>query len=85
LALAFVLGESSRSFVVLRDCGWLCLQYNDGAKMQNTITSGLEFLMLFSSGPQKEPPRELKGGGQLLGETAEDLISEGAVGQLLRA
>lgn len=53
--------------------------------MQNTITSVLGFLILFSSGPQQEPPRELKAGGHLLGETAEDFFSEGAIGQLLRA
>ena len=53
--------------------------------MQNTITSVLGFLILFSSGPQQERPRELKAGGHLLGETAEDFFSEGAVGQLLRA
>jgi hypothetical protein len=41
--------------------------------------------MLFSSGPQQERPRELKGGGHLLGETAEHFFSAGAVGQLLRA
>jgi len=51
--------------------------------MQNAITSVFGFLMLFSSGPQQEPPRELKG-GHLLGETAEHFFSEGAVGQLLR-
>ena len=53
--------------------------------MQNTTTSVLGFLMLFSSGPQQERPRELKGGGHLLGETAEHFFSESAVGQLLRA
>ncbi|MDQ1405117.1 MAG: hypothetical protein QOG55_746, partial [Acidobacteriaceae bacterium] len=41
--------------------------------------------MLFSSGPQQERPRELKGGGHSLGETAEHFFSESAVGQLLRA
>jgi hypothetical protein len=53
--------------------------------MQNTITSALGLLMLFSSGPQEERPRELKAGGHLLGETAEHFFSEGAAGQLLRA
>jgi len=66
--------------VVLPDCGWLCLQYNDGAKKQDAITSALEFLMLFSSGPQQEPPRELKGGGHFRGETAEDLIPKAPLG-----
>src|ERR1700686_4247906 len=53
--------------------------------MQNTTTSVLGFLMLFSSGPQQERPRELKRGGHLPGETAEHFFSESAVGQLLRA
>ena len=53
--------------------------------MQNTITSVLGFVMSFSSGPQQERLRELKGGGHLLGETAEHFFSEGAVGQLLRS
>jgi hypothetical protein len=53
--------------------------------MQNTITTILGFLMLFSSGSRQERPRELKGGGHLLGETAGHFFSAGAVGQLLRA
>jgi hypothetical protein len=53
--------------------------------MQNTITGVLGCLILFGSGPQQERPRELKGGGHLLGETAEQFFSRGAVGQLLRA
>jgi hypothetical protein len=53
--------------------------------MQNTITSVFGFLVLFSSASQQERPRELKGGGHLLGETAEHFFSGGVVGQLLRA
>jgi hypothetical protein len=53
--------------------------------MQNAMTSALGFLILFSSGPQQERSRELKGGGHLVGETAEHFFSEGTVGQLLRA
>jgi len=53
--------------------------------MQNTIASVLGFSMLFSSGPQQERPRELRGAGHLLGETAEQFFSEGPIGQLLRA
>jgi hypothetical protein len=53
--------------------------------MQNTTTNVLGFLMLFSSGPQQEQPRELKGAGHLLGETVEHFFSESSVGQLLRA
>src|SRR5258705_1138246 len=54
-------------------------------KMQNTLTSLLGFLVLFSSASQQERPRELKGAGHLLGETAERFFSEDAVGQLLLA
>jgi hypothetical protein len=53
--------------------------------MQNAMTSVLGFLILFGSGPQQEPPRELRGGTHLVGETAEHFFSEGTVGQLLRA
>src|SRR5260370_27983765 len=53
--------------------------------MQNTVTSVLGFLMLFSSASQQERPRELKGAGHLLGETAERFFSEDSVGQLLLA
>ena len=53
--------------------------------MQNTVTSVLGFLMLFSSASQQERPRELKGAGHLLGETAERFFSEDVVGQLLLA
>lgn len=66
------------------NCGCLRLQRSGGEEMQNTITV-LGFLLLFSSGSQQERLRELKGGGHLLGETAEHFFSEGAVGQLLRA
>jgi hypothetical protein len=51
--------------------------------MQNTIASVLGFLTLFGS--QQARPRELKAGGHLLGETAEQFFREGVVGQLLRA
>ena len=53
--------------------------------MLNTIINVLGVLLLFSSGPQQERPRELKGGGHLLGETAEHFFSEGDVGRLLGA
>jgi hypothetical protein len=54
-------------------------------KMPNAITSAVGFFILFSSGPSQEHPRQLKGGGHLLGETAEHFFSEGAVGRLLHA
>jgi hypothetical protein len=53
--------------------------------MQKTVTSVLGLWMSFHCGAQEERPRELKGGGHLLGETAEHFFSEGTVGQLLRA
>jgi hypothetical protein len=53
--------------------------------MQNAITSVLGVLLLFNSGPPQQRPRELKGGGHLLGETAEHFFSAGSVGQTLRA
>jgi hypothetical protein len=53
--------------------------------MQNTVTTSiLGFLVLFSSASQQERPRELRGAGHLIGETAERFFSEDAVGQLLR-
>jgi hypothetical protein len=54
-------------------------------KMPNTITSAVGFFMLFSAAFPQERPRELKGGGHLLRETAEHFFSEGAVGLLLHA
>jgi len=41
--------------------------------------------MLWASGVAQDQPRELKGGGHLLGETAEQFFSEGFVGDMLRA
>lgn len=35
--------------------------------------------------PAQEQPRELKGGGHLLGQTAEQFFSVGSVGELMRA
>jgi hypothetical protein len=54
-------------------------------KMSTTIASVVGFLMLLCSASQQERPRELKGGGHLLGETAEHFFATGVVGQLLRA
>src|ERR1700745_4034431 len=53
--------------------------------MPNTVASVLGFLIVFNSASQQERPRELKGAGHLLGETAELFFSEDAVGQLLLA
>jgi hypothetical protein len=52
--------------------------------MGSSVTSVLGLLMLFSLGRQEERPRELKGGGHALGESAEHFFSEGAAGELLR-
>ncbi len=41
--------------------------------------------MLCASVPPHEQPRELKGGGHLLGETAEQFFSEGFVGDMVQA
>ncbi len=53
--------------------------------MRTTVISVLGLAMLLSSASQQERPRELKGAGHLLGETAERFFSEDAVGQLLIA
>ena len=52
--------------------------------MRSSVTTVLGLLMLFSLGSQEERPRELKGGGHSLGESAEHFFSEGAAGELLR-
>ena len=52
--------------------------------MRSSVTSVLGLLMLFSLAPQEERPRELKGGGHSLGESAEHFFSEGSAGELLR-
>lgn len=53
--------------------------------MRSTVTIVLGLLMLSGAGAQEERPRELKGGGHALGETAEHFFSEGTAGELLRA
>ena len=52
--------------------------------MRNTIIFIIG-LMLCSASFSQERPRELKGDGHLLGETAEQFFSEGFVGDLQRA
>jgi hypothetical protein len=54
-------------------------------KMRNTIIFVIGCLMLCASGSPQERPRELKGDGHLLGETAEQFFSESFVGDLQRA
>lgn len=54
--------------------------------MEKTIISVVGCLMLCASVSPQEQPRELRGGGHLLGETAEQFFSEeGFVGDMLRA
>jgi len=54
-------------------------------KMENTVILIVGYLMLCSVALSQEPPRDLKGGGHLLGETAEKFFSEGPVGEMARA
>jgi hypothetical protein len=53
--------------------------------MNNTIIFVIGCLMLCISQLAQEQPRQLKGGGHLLGETAEQFYSEGNVGDVFRA
>jgi hypothetical protein len=53
--------------------------------VRNIILFVVEFLILCTPAPAQEQPRQLKGGGHLLGESAEQFFSEGYVGDVLRA
>ena len=53
--------------------------------MGNKLISVVGSLLLCASISSQEQPRELRGGGHLLGETAEQFFSEGFVGDVLRA
>jgi hypothetical protein len=53
--------------------------------MKNTIKFVVGCLVLCPSGSAQEQPRQLRGDGHLLGETAEQFFSEGHVGHVLRA
>ena len=53
--------------------------------MENTIMSVVGCLILCASLFSQEQPRELRGGGHLLNETAGQFFSEGFVGDMLRA
>ena len=63
----------------------LCPHCSDGEKMKNTIILVVGCLMSCASVPAQEQPRELKGDGHSLGETAEQFYSESHVGDVLRA
>jgi hypothetical protein len=69
----------------LGDCGVRVLRTVTAVKMGNTILGVIGCLMLCASGSPQELPRELKGDGHSLGETAEQFFSEGFVGDLQRA
>jgi hypothetical protein len=53
--------------------------------MQHSIISVVGCLVLCASVYPQDQPRELRGDGHLLGETAEQFFSEGFVGDMLRA
>jgi hypothetical protein len=53
--------------------------------MEKTILSVIVCFMLCASVFPQEQPRELRGGGHLLGEAAGQFFSEGLVGDMLRA
>jgi hypothetical protein len=53
--------------------------------MQYTILSVVGCLMLCASVSSQDQPRDLRGDGHLLGETAEQFFAEGFVGDTLRA
>ena len=53
--------------------------------MKNAMVALIGFVMLSAPVRSHEQPRELKGGGHLLGETAEQFFSIGPVGELVRA
>jgi hypothetical protein len=53
--------------------------------MKNAIIAFVGCLVLCAPVPPQEQPGELKGGGHLLGESAEQFFSVGSVGELMRA
>jgi hypothetical protein len=53
--------------------------------MRKTIIAILGCLILCASVPAQETPRILRGGGHLLGETAEQFFSEAFAGEMQRA
>ena len=72
------------------DSGWaqqtsVTLVLNPGEKMENAIIAFVGYALLCAPVLPQEQPRELKGGGHLLGETVEQFFSIGSVGELVRA
>jgi hypothetical protein len=53
--------------------------------MRKTIIVAVGYLTLCASAAPQEQPRILRGGGHLLGETAEQFFSEGFAGEMQRA
>src|SRR3974390_2028719 len=53
--------------------------------MENALIAVVGCLLFCAPVQPQEQPRELKGGGHLLGETAEQFFSIGSVGELVRA
>lgn len=53
--------------------------------MKNTVIFVVGCLLLGDSAPAQEQPRELRGGGHVLGETAEQFYSEDFAGNILSA
>src|SRR5882672_3040487 len=53
-------------------------------QMENRIILFVALMLCASASPQ-EQSRQLRGGGHLLGESAEQFFSEGFVGEVLRA
>jgi len=53
--------------------------------MRKAFTAGIGCLLSYGSMALQEQPRELRGLGHVLGETAEQFFSVGSVGELVRA
>jgi len=76
---------------VVRFRGWFepwlerSLETVTESKMGNTVLLIVGYLLLCSAALPQEQPRDLKGAGHVLGETAEQFFSEGQIGDLEQA
>lgn len=65
------------------------IRFCDAHRMKDKTRSAILFvvvsLTLGIASPAQDQPRQLRGGGHLLGETAEEFYSQGNVGDILRA
>ena len=61
------------------------LVLNHGEKMENAMIAFVGYALAMYSSAATGAATELKGGGHLLGETAEQFFSIGSVGELVRA